>query len=438
MSYIGQLRKGSLITGNGVDNAELPIGTDTFVLTADATQPLGVKWASIASATNHAVQVGNSSGGLTSIPVATNGQVLLGSTGADPVFANLNSADGSITYTTGAGSLGLNLTRKMTTYGYTNVGMSYSAGTFTVNSENGSAFSSSNPGYISLPSLVTPGRVIRYTITANQTFVDHNGGVPTIDGNLFGFLTGDVQSTDVPFFLYAVSNSAAVSPETSVTFMISRQAGRQISPLATDIGKTGSSIATNEWCFFSLGNVTVADYASSPCQMIGSFRMTKVSASNGWIVTALASRDGIGTFQQGQLFQLSTGVMGAKAGSYWMNNGGTAPTFNAQSYQYMINPDGTINACTTGLTPTVVGAGAVNATVITPMRNRNIPNFPIQTGGRMVTTVRNTLLPTVDYTNHYATIIYVNASTDGQLLNSDIGAGLNDISVNLYYYPRIS
>lgn len=57
--------------------------------------------------TNHAVQVGNAMGTLTSIPVGTNGQVLLGSTGADPVFANLTSADGSITFTTGPGSLDL-------------------------------------------------------------------------------------------------------------------------------------------------------------------------------------------------------------------------------------------------------------------------------------------------------------------------------------------
>jgi hypothetical protein len=57
--------------------------------------------------TNHAVQVGNSTGSLTSLAVATNGQVLLGSTGANPVFASLTSGDGSITFTPGAGTLSL-------------------------------------------------------------------------------------------------------------------------------------------------------------------------------------------------------------------------------------------------------------------------------------------------------------------------------------------
>ncbi len=41
----------------------------------------------VSGTTNHAVQVGNASGSLTSIPVGTTGQILTGVTGADPVFA---------------------------------------------------------------------------------------------------------------------------------------------------------------------------------------------------------------------------------------------------------------------------------------------------------------------------------------------------------------
>lgn len=70
---------------------------------------------STASTTNHAVQVGNSTGTLTSLTVGTNGQVLVGSTGADPAFATLTSSNSSITFTTGAASLGLTVTQATTT-----------------------------------------------------------------------------------------------------------------------------------------------------------------------------------------------------------------------------------------------------------------------------------------------------------------------------------
>lgn len=62
------------------------------------------------SVTNHAVQVGSAtSSGLTSLTVGTNGQVLVGSSAANPVFATLTGT-GGITFTTGAGTLAINNT----------------------------------------------------------------------------------------------------------------------------------------------------------------------------------------------------------------------------------------------------------------------------------------------------------------------------------------
>jgi len=48
---------------------------------------------------------------LTALTVGTNGQVLVGSSTADPVFSTLASSDSSITYATGAGTLGLTVTQ---------------------------------------------------------------------------------------------------------------------------------------------------------------------------------------------------------------------------------------------------------------------------------------------------------------------------------------
>jgi len=56
--------------------------------------------------TNHAVLIGASSNGITSLPL-TNGQLAIGSTGADPVAATLTAGTG-MSITNGAGSITLN------------------------------------------------------------------------------------------------------------------------------------------------------------------------------------------------------------------------------------------------------------------------------------------------------------------------------------------
>lgn len=57
--------------------------------------------------TTHGVLLGEGTSAITATSAGTNGQVLIGSTGADPAFATLTSTDSSITYTTGAHSLDL-------------------------------------------------------------------------------------------------------------------------------------------------------------------------------------------------------------------------------------------------------------------------------------------------------------------------------------------
>lgn len=86
------------------DNLDLPgaltLGTDLAV--AD-----GGTGAS--SLTDHGVLVGSGTGAVTPLSVGTNGQILVGSTGADPVFATAASANSSIAYTLGAGTLNLDV-----------------------------------------------------------------------------------------------------------------------------------------------------------------------------------------------------------------------------------------------------------------------------------------------------------------------------------------
>jgi hypothetical protein len=58
------------------------------------------------STTNHSLLVGNASGTISSLGVATNGQLPIGSTGANPVLATITAGSG-ITVTNGAGSISI-------------------------------------------------------------------------------------------------------------------------------------------------------------------------------------------------------------------------------------------------------------------------------------------------------------------------------------------
>lgn len=86
--------------------------------------------------TNHSVLVGAGTSTITKLAVGTNGQVLLGSTGADPVFSTLTSSDSSVSFTIGAGTLSLQVaggtTVVKTITGNTGGALSPTAGNFNI------------------------------------------------------------------------------------------------------------------------------------------------------------------------------------------------------------------------------------------------------------------------------------------------------------------
>lgn len=72
----------------------------------NTSNPIGVAsgGTGLATLTAHSVQVGNGTSAITQLAVGTNGQLLIASTGADPVFATLGAGTG-ITTSAGAGTL---------------------------------------------------------------------------------------------------------------------------------------------------------------------------------------------------------------------------------------------------------------------------------------------------------------------------------------------
>ena len=293
--------------------------------------------------------------------MVADGQLLIGA-GVTPFLrANtLASSDASVLITNGPGSIDLKtVAGPMLVPGVVNLGITYSAGTFTVTSATGVALSAANPGYVTLQSK-TSGLVKTITVTADQSFID-DVGASTIIGNLFGLTTGVAVTVDMPFFIYAVLNDA----QTAVSFMISRIPSATQSPAVGNIGKTGSAVADTQGSFFALGNPTVADYDANPCLLVGSMRM-RMSAADDWTVQALLGQDGIGQFQQGKQFSFPRGQFGAAASKVFLNNGGTAPDDAGGGYTYFIKSDGTCTLYLGFNTIETAGVGAVNLRLALP------------------------------------------------------------------------
>lgn len=104
---------GGAITPSAGGNINL-LGTAGVTITGDAlTNTLTITGGSLGT-TNHAVQVGNATGTISSLPLAGDGAVLIGSSGSDPVFSFLSSSDGSVSFIPAAGALEIDLTHATT------------------------------------------------------------------------------------------------------------------------------------------------------------------------------------------------------------------------------------------------------------------------------------------------------------------------------------
>ncbi|MFQ5685062.1 MAG: hypothetical protein ACE5GV_00230 [Candidatus Scalindua sp.] len=293
-----------------------------------------------------------------------------------------------------------------------NLGMSLAGGTFTIEGSDGTALSASNPAYVVLTGRATPGMNKVYEITANQTFID-DSGASTIIGNLFGLTTSIAYAQDMPFFIYAVANDT----ENAVSFMISRIPHRTISPPAANIGKTGSAVADTQGSFFALGNPTVADYDINPCVVVGSIRM-QMSAADDWTVQTIASAtDGFGVNWEGTIFSLLPGQFGSAAGSFFQDNGGTAPAWSDQAVSYIMDKNGIIHIFLSAITRTA-GAGAVSALFALPFVSEHGGDF----GGADITGYVGVTRGTVSSSVFDFTI--TNATTFKVLQNADIAGGI--------------
>lgn len=133
--------------------------------------------------TNHTLQIGNASGSLTSLGVATNGQLPIGSTGADPVLSTLTAGSG-ISITNGAGSITIAATStSLLTYTLVNT----TPYVVLAGDQYLGVDTTFMPITVQLPNAPSTGRVIVIkdrsgTAALNSITVTTVGGVVLIDG----------------------------------------------------------------------------------------------------------------------------------------------------------------------------------------------------------------------------------------------------------------
>lgn len=137
----------------------------------------------VSGTTDHSLQLGNAVGALNSLGVATDGQIPIGSTGADPVLATITAGAG-ISILNGAGSITIS-SSGIFTLNYTNVNTTPYVVLTT--DEYLGVDSSGGAIQINLPNAPSTGRVFTIkdrtgSANTNNITVTTVGGVVNIDG----------------------------------------------------------------------------------------------------------------------------------------------------------------------------------------------------------------------------------------------------------------
>lgn len=239
------------------------------------------------------------------------------------------------------GILNGNLNASISGIGCHRIGIAYNAatGVFAITGSNGVPLGVYNPGYVSVSSTATPGKINTYTVVADQSFIDDTGA-SDIAGN--SFQTGSsVWVAPMPFYIYAVQNSA----ETAVSFSICRLPHLKFAPAVAKCAKKASAVADVQYAMFFLGDPVVANFAGQNCVCIGSIRMTKTTAAHDWTVSAIAAYDGIGHYKQGFWAYTPLGCNGCGtslpvADSLFIDYAGNTAPLHVNVFLYTIGLDG--------------------------------------------------------------------------------------------------
>lgn len=255
-----------------------------------------------------------------------------------------------------------------------NLGLSLSGGVLSVVDAQGAALTPANPGWVTVKS--TTGGLLKSLKVTDTLFFNDDANASSDLTNLgFGITETVDWAQDVPFYLY-VANKSNLDIDTtdgSSVFFIARNPTFATTPSsADDIGDIGAiPVNDSQNVILIMADVTVANYTSLPCQLIGCFRMQWSTTTDDWTVQSLGAADGLSqealdaTFKTRWTFPL--GQNGAASGTYLHDNGGTAPVFTTNEYYYTMDRYG---FCSTEIYLNgdggTDGAGAVQSSIALP------------------------------------------------------------------------
>jgi hypothetical protein len=300
----------------------------------------------VSGTTNHSLLLGNSTGSINSLGVATNGQLPIGSTGADPVLATITAGTG-ISVTNGAGSITIattGSTNPVTTL-HTQDGNNVTATAGVINISGGNSLTTTGTSGPNTATISLTG-ITQYDVqTGGALNALHNvapsatSGVPLISQGaasqpIFGTAvvagggTGAVSFT-VDGVIYGNGTSAlgVTAAGTTGQVLTGVTAGAPVwaSPAASAItitGNTGGALGPSNAFTFTGGTTGLSFGGSGSTETLSG---TLAIANGGTNATSMANTDGVVYYDGTRLVTTTVGT----AGQVLTSNGAVAPTFQA-------------------------------------------------------------------------------------------------------------
>lgn len=231
-----------------------------------------------------------------------------------------------------------------------NLGLTLSGGVLSVTAANASALSATNKGFVCMPS-ATAGTSVVIPVTTPITIQDDSNVTSHFTNTEFGANASNDWGSQAPFFIYAVNrgNAAVDGTDGNSAICISRSPCMTTTPSSVNnIGDKAAGPSTDDQTSIILfGTYTKANYTSKPAQLIGCIGMTYLASSHDWTIATLSSLHGLGRSALAAAFanawNMPVAQNGAATGTYLLDNGGTAPLFTTNNYQYTIDAAGIVS-----------------------------------------------------------------------------------------------